>query len=603
MHCLGSTGLKSLAGAVGLGLLGLTLSAQTLSPGEVRISSLPYQPQLQVLRAESRLVQVEVVVRDTHGRAVGGLTKENFAVFDSGHLTDIMEFSVATSKAPTSPLSTPASAPAPARLGSTSAQANPPEALPFGGRWIGLFFDDINTPPGDLGRAKIAAKRFIKEAVESSDHVGLFTTSGGQILPFTGHADAVLKSMATVESHLRMNASGLKACPRITPYEAYLITKNDAMTLQAKVVEACACDQDDFQACDPSLMSTMLPSDLLTRPSPLVINVRSQAQTTWDQARLITQTTLDAVRSAVGRLAQMPGKRVVLFASSGFLSGDFAPEQDEITNEALRAGVVINSLDSKGLYAETPGRPLSEPSVTLPDLTMVSEARSLGDKLESEDSAMAGFAESTGGLLFRNNNDLDYGFRELGLAPAYAYELGFRPDEDGKYHKIKVELKNASHDFIQARPGYFAPTKESSETSVPTLEEKIDAEVRGSDEKSDFPATVTDSLATAKSGGRELNVQTRVDVQKLPFELQQDRHVEMLTFVDALYDSQGKFIVGKEAEMDLALLPQSYERFAKTGISGSMLLEAPPGTYRLRVVVQEAVKGETAAITKNVQIQ
>ncbi|HEV2491078.1 MAG TPA: hypothetical protein VGT03_14830, partial [Candidatus Acidoferrales bacterium] len=78
---------------------------------------------------------------------------------------------------------------------------------------------------------------------------------------------------------------------------------------------------------------------------------------------------------------------------------------------------------------------------------------------------------------------------------------------------------------------------------------------------------------------------------------------EQLTFVDALYDSQGKFVTGKVAEMDLALKPESFARFAKTGISGTMSLEAPPGAYRLRVVVEEAVKGEMSATSQNVQIQ
>lgn len=72
----------------------LIAAAQTLSPGEVRIRSGPYRPQSQVLRAESRLVRVEVVVRDSRGHAVAGLTKDDFALYDSGHPRDISEFTV-----------------------------------------------------------------------------------------------------------------------------------------------------------------------------------------------------------------------------------------------------------------------------------------------------------------------------------------------------------------------------------------------------------------------------------------------------------------------------------------------------------------------------
>jgi VWFA-related protein len=588
-----------------LALLALISTAQTLAPEEVRISSSPCRPQSRILRTESRLVRLEVVVRDSRGRAVSGLTKDDFAVFDSGHRRDIAQFSVQTSNAAAAyPSKTANTPPAASRKSGTL------EQTPGSGRWIGLFFDDINTSPGDLGRAKIAAKRFIIEAAQSGDRIAVFTTSGGQILQFTSNGAAVIKSMTALQSHPRMERAGLKACPRITAYEAYQITHNDPITMQAKLVEACQCDPEG--TCDPNFVSRVGPSGLLN-PSrredglaPLIANVRQQAQATWDQARLVSQATLDAVRAAVDRLSQMRGKRVLLLASSGFFSGDLGGQEDEITNAALRAGVVINSLDSKGLYAEPPGRPLNESgqAPTPPDLTMMYEARSLGDTLQSEDAAMARFAESTGGLLFRNNNDLDFGFRELGLVPAYAYELGFQPDEDGKYHKIKVEVQNAKYDFIQARPGYFAPTKEAQEQATqPTPEEQIDAEVRGSNERSDFPLTVREKSATATSGAHELSVETHMDIQKLPFKEENGRRVDMLTFVAALFDSGGKMIAGKEAQMQFALKPETFARFSKTGINGGLSLAAPPGAYRLRVVVEEALAGQISATTQNIHIQ
>ena len=58
-------------------------SAQTLSTDEVRITSHPYFPKA-TIRIESQLVELDVVVRDPRGRAVCGLTKEDFSVRDSG---------------------------------------------------------------------------------------------------------------------------------------------------------------------------------------------------------------------------------------------------------------------------------------------------------------------------------------------------------------------------------------------------------------------------------------------------------------------------------------------------------------------------------------
>ncbi len=585
----------------------LLAPAQALSPGEVRLSSHPYQPR-PILHLESRLVQLEVVVRDSHGRGVSGLAKDDFAVYDSGKARDLSAFSVDTFN--TAVNNPPKSAsPAP----NTTAQPTPPAPKSPGqnsvkGRWIGLLFDDISTAPGDLAHGKVAASRFIKEAVGSGDRIAVFTTSSGRASEFTNDSAAILAAMTTVQSHPHISPGGLAQCPRMTAYEAYQIVNNDPSAMKAKVSEACSCGGS--ASCPRTVEG--IPDNDLMNPTSSVANgvlsslidaIHAQAQQTWDQAHMASQATLDAIKNSIDLLARMPGKRMLLLASSGFLSGMLDVEQDSIINEALHAGVVMNSLDAKGLYAEAPGTPLNESveSIELPVSTMVFQMRSLGDRLDDLDSAMARFAESTGGLLFRNNNDLDLGFRQLGLLPACTYLLGFTPAEDGKYHKLKVELKNKSHDFVQVRPGYFAPTKTTIDQPGPI--EKMDSLMSGTDEKTELPATISEKLGTTNAGGPQLTIQAHVDIQKLSFDQQKDRHVQKLTFIAALFDQQGNFVTGKQADMELALKSESLDRFSKTGINGVMQLEVSPGTYRLRMIVQESLHGALSATTKNIQVQ
>lgn len=597
-----ASALAFAAAAVAMGLIASLLAAQTLSPGEVNIRSGSYRPAAPPLHVGANEVQVGVVVRDNRGQPVGGLTRADFAIFDAGRRRELAAFSVETSGV--SPAGTAN------RLTATVVPPGQKTPAEVPGRWIALLFDDINTPTGELVRSKIAARRFINEAARAGDQIGVSTTSQGQILEFTGDSRAILKSIDAVASHPRADAGGLTSCPRMTAYEGYRITEGDAITLQAKVVEACSCPEQSN--CDPTALEGMNPGQLgggsFANQSldpllkSLVSKVLEQAKMTWDETRMVTQTTLDAVRASVEELAQKPGRRLLLFSSSGFISGDLQGEQDEIIDEALNAGVVMSSIDSKGLYAEPPGAPPGEISRVPTDLTMLNDARTLSDRLESEDFTMADFAESTGGLLFQNNNDLDFGFRQLGLAPTVAYELGFPPGADGRYHEIKLEVKNAGHYLVQARRGYFAPTKGAKVTNAPAPQRQLDAEVSGSADRSDFPVTVNQKPVTVK-GTPGLSVQTHVDIQKLPFEERQDRHVDTLTFVAALLDAQGKLVAGKEAQMEFALKPDSFVRFSKSGINADLTLARLPGAYRLRVVVEEGLRGEISAITQNVQIQ
>jgi len=204
------------------------------------------------------------------------------------------------------------------------------------------------------------------------------------------------------------------------------------------------------------------------------------------------------------------------------------------------------------------------------------------------------------------------GYYSLAATPETEYLLSFVPEKaklDGKFHKLKVEVNLPSNLSVQARPGYFAPVNEPKpdpanvSSNEATAEEKLDVELSGLEEKSEFPLSVTEGPGAGKDSARTLNVQTRVDIRELPFERQDDRYINVLTLVIALFDAQGNMIAGKEARMQLALKPETFERFSKAGLGGTMTLEAPPGAYRLRVVVEEAMRGKMSATGRSVQIQ
>ena len=64
-----------------------------------------------LITAATNLVVVRVVVRDSHGRPVANLTKDDFKLFDRGREQNIAQFSMETLPAPTS-TSVPAASPA-----------------------------------------------------------------------------------------------------------------------------------------------------------------------------------------------------------------------------------------------------------------------------------------------------------------------------------------------------------------------------------------------------------------------------------------------------------------------------------------------------------
>ena len=589
-------------------LLCLRLRSQTVAPDEVRISSRPYQPQV-TIRSTSRLVDIAVVVRDSHGNSIGELSQDDFEVLDNGKKRALTAFSIQIGAAEVRAKNSPAAPqpkPTETEPGKTPVVTSPPS------RSVALFFDDINTIPGDMRRAQLAAMRFMKEGRSPTDRIAVFTASGGKVVDFTDDATPVLAAVDAIRAHPRGSSASGASCPRITPYEAYRILNNDAMMLQAKVQEACNCGSlqvtCDVSQLAPGELENPTSNRLSTAGSPygggnlieLVNTTKAQATQIWEFTRMVSQDVLAKIDACVGELAQQPGHRMLLISSGGFLSGDLDSEEDAIINHALHAEVVVNSLDAKGLYAEPSLRPLSETVEVneLPVQTMMEEMRSLGDRLDSVDAAMARFAESTGGLLFRNNNDLDLGFHRLGVVPEYTYLLGILPDDDGKYHRLKVQLVSKKASFMQARPGYFAPDK--NETA------KRDAlydELAASDQPKDVPVEIRLRPSTAPQQHGVI-VTFVWGIKDMPFARQQDRRVERLNVVATLSGLDGSFVTGREATVALSLRPATYERFAKTGLAGDWTLLVPAaGKYRLRTVIQESVQQKLTAKTEELDIQ
>jgi len=589
-----------LAGAVAIlgisvALLALIAAGQTLSPGEVSIRSWPYSPSLPELRVRTNEVQAGVVVRDSKGHVVSALTQRDFAIYDDGKQQSLSSFSVEHRQ-----VFDASGAGAPP----ASAQPNAQPSAPPRPRYVALYFDDLNTEFGEMRHLQLAAENFLRTGVGPGDKIALFTGSGLQTVSFTPNAPEIINAVEELKFHGRaLKSSG---CPRITAYDAYVISTepNPPITdienivgspsYEAILGEALKCNCADVGNMDRTCAANQ---------RQVIVE---ESQQIWNSVRQMSQDTLNSLHAAVDFLADRPGERVLVLASSGFLAGTLEDDVDSILNDALHADIVINSLDAKGLYTytETETRDQLEGNDTAYQAAY--RAESFGQSMMTLTAAMADFAVGTGGRFFHNRNDLGAGYFSLAAAPETEYLLGFVPGKEkfnGKFHKLKVTVSAPGKFTVQARPGYFAPSKEAQEqASQPTAEEQIDAEVRSSQQRSDFPMTVSEKPSTA-NGARKLNMQTHVDIQKLPFELQNNRHVDMLTFVAALFDPQGKMIAGKEAQMQFALKPDSFRHFSESGINGDMSLEAFPGAYRLRVVVEEALHSEMSATSQNVQIQ
>jgi len=559
------------------------------APGEIQIHSRPYRL-VPVIVANANTVPVSVVVRDRTGKVIAGLQEPNFQISDDGHPQTITAFQ--TVAAPARTAASTSAAPAPAAPNAVAPAAAAP-------RYIALLFDDVNSDKNDLAQARNAAVRFLREQIGPGDQMAVFTASSNQSLAFTSDRDALSKTIAQIAPHPRQSATGLAPCPRLTGYDAYLIAVlHDQGALLAKNEETKACN-------GTALQDTSVRSELYLNACGLKctfgmpptegsggVPVATLAEATWDLTRGVSSDTLAAVRDVVGFTAKQPGQRIVVLASSGFFSETLENEKDQIIREALRSGVVINALDAKGLYTDEVEPPLSEQSDMgiLPLAAMIFDEGARFPMREAQADAMATLAEATGGLYFKDNNDLTLGFQRLGLAPEAGYEFSFTPTplvRDGKLHALKYELTpRIPGATIEARRGYFAPLPGPT---ADELERDLYQAMRGTSVRGALPVEIA---ASPRPGGLAVRVHLGVT-----------QSAESLALVAGLFDASGKYLTGERGDIALALKDATFKKLRKSGLAPSFDLHAAPGAYRLRVVVEDGATGALSELTQSVQVR
>ena len=557
-----------------ISLAGLVFAQSPIGADEMSLHAAPYLPAPApgIIRTQVELVEVPTVVRDSKGVAIAGLKRGDFELFDAGKKQEISAFSVETFARAGVPIETKPGAPLP--------PAGTAEPIPKPHRrYIALVFDDLNSDAASLRSAKAAGERFVAEAVSAGDLVSIFTTARFQTAEFTADVAKLREAIEAVTLHTRYS-DDLHTCPVIRAYESYLIANHlDPQLLRAKAAEAASCYH-------------------ISEMDSAVRVAESRAEAVWREVRANSGQTLGSISAVIAAAGTMPGQRLVLLVSSGFVSGGAEQELQALSDAALRSGVIISGMDLRGLYSVIPSGDASTPLKA-----WGKQPAEIAVQVRTEDAKDDGLAEltsATGGRLFRNNNDLEQGFRRLAAAPELLYLLGFTPREarDGKYHPLKVRLTGGHQGVVEARTGYNAISEASPGDSSQTNRDQI---LLGTDSWSDIAARITAEPSMSNTGPRVVT-KAWIDVSRLNFETRNARHRQKLTMIAALLDGGGNFVVGRQAVADLAVKDRSFAALSAAGLTVSLSLHAPSGSYTLRVLVQEALSGKMTAVSKPIRL-
>ncbi|MGH9499703.1 MAG: VWA domain-containing protein [Terriglobales bacterium] len=546
----------------------------TASTSQPEVSS---HDEATTFKVNVHLVVARVVVRDSKGHAVGNLHKEDFDLLDDKKPQIISQFSVErpgnqiardqkTNQAP----ATGTGGPVPAK------------ALALPERFVAYVVDDVHMKFDEIARVRDAASRHFV-SLRPTDRAAIFTTSGHDSLDFTDDRAKLVAALERIQPH-PVEGRSAHPCPYMDYYLADLVVnKQDPEVIEAVTKDVFHCtlrlDANDPLSITPGLQN---------RFAAFANVAKTAAMHALSVGNTESRLSLDALKDVIRRLSVAPGERSIVLASPGFLTTETEYDVAEVIDRALRANVIIGTLDARGFYAPLAGSDASGQDAV--DMGFAPEELQYEiDGLAVTGDVLATLADATAGVAFRNSNDFVEGFRQTATSPEYYYVLGFAPQNmkfDGRFHNLKVKLRNPSGLTLQARKGYYAP-KHAPDAAEEAKQEIEDA-LFSQEEMHGLPIELHTQFFKESEADAKLAVLAHVDVKHLHFRKADGRNNSDLTIASGLFDRNGTFITGTEKVVTMRLRDETLEHRLDAGMTVKTSFDVKPGSYLVRLVVRDS---------------
>jgi VWFA-related protein len=530
------------------------------------------------------VVVVNAVVTDKQGNPVKDLKVEDFRIYEDGKPQPIHTFSLESYKATQAQTSS-------STTGNTAQEEDPGSTQ---SRMISLVVDDLATSgPEFFTYAQEALQKLLASGAGPSDLIALSTASGTVNQPFTSDRDLLLSLVADLHKKVQRAGTIKSQCPELTDLQAEQIRNNhpDVMPLRVAIAETIICqniqDQPD------------LPAELQAEP-----RVRSAAAQQFEENQHRYRSLLTSLRQYIRSLRHFEGKKSLILISDGFLMDFVRYELQDVTDMALRSGVILNTVDVRGLY--TTNYQASDQVVAGHDQeSFIFRSRKPQmpiDDMRQQEDPLRRISGETGGMHIGNTNDLAAGLRKIIESQSFYYILSYatpNAKSDGRYHKIKLEVTRPGLN-VTYRKGYYAP-KEQLSFERRKKDDIIEA-LHAPGNLNEIPIKLSYNYFLMDDARYQVALMTQVNIRGMKFVEEDSRHKNLISVVVVALDEHDQYIDGVEKTIDLNLTSPSYSALMNHGFTSKMDVKVPPGRYRIRAVVREGVHTKMGSINKVIEV-
>lgn len=507
------------------------------------------QDEVPLFRTSANLVILTVFVRDTSGRPIAGLSKDDFLVTENGKPQTVSVFEFQQITGPGSASFAPEPPPAAVVQPSAPQPASGGQPRYRDRRLLVLFFDWSSLQPAEQVRAKEAAEKFLLEKLMPADLVRI--VSFGSRLKveqeFTGDKDALLAVVRKFQTG-QMSELAVEG-------ETDVENSEDS---------AFAADDTEFN----------------------IFN---------------TDRKLAALEDLARSLSALPEKKAVVYFSAGVnrTGDDNQAQLRAAVNAAVRSNVSFYPIDVRGLQAEPPGGAASSGGMARGTglFSGQTQARQRQRSFDTQDT-LAMLAADTGGKALFDSNDLVLGIQQAQQDIQSYYILGYYSSDerrDGQFRRVDVKLLPPVQSRLRARldfrHGYFAEKEFRAFNSYDKEKQLQDALLLG-DPITQLRLALEVNFFRISRSQYFVPVAVKIPGSVIPLKKQGSAETTTFDFIGEVKDAKGLAAGTVRDSIKIQLRDEKAGRLASRSLVYDTGFTLPSGAYSLRMVVRENLTGK-----------
>jgi VWFA-related protein len=570
-----------------------------------------------VIKVETNLVQTSITVLDKKGNFVEGLRPEDFQLRIDGRPTTISFLSRITAGTAAERMQYEA-----LRKGATAAPVQPGNTESVG-RTIIFFIDDLHLSPKSVSKTRQLITNFITDQMAPNDSVAIASASGqiGFLQQFTDNKTVLLAAVKRL-NYKPYVVHDTESIP-MTEYSAVRVEAGDkdALTYYANELLKATNFQSQGGPVGPPRGGGAVGTSQANNPNKQTSGmsremaehqVKERARMILKQSANITVNTLAGLESLLHTALQQSGRKLVFFVSDGFFLNDRNTGADtkihELTDVAVRAGVVIYSLDARGLISTTDSTSnRADPEGRL--------SRSNVGEISASQDGMNALAGDTGGRALFNSEMLGNAVDRALQETSNYYLIAWRPDTDeqktSSFKRIEISVAGRSDLTVRLPRGYMnnlaanarAATKPEPAASTTSTEKPADVDLRralsATLPQTTIPTSVSVSFVDAPDNGALVTAGVQTATSALSYG--EDGKQAAVDVAGVILNDQGKPAASFRTRLTVNAIPTEFTG-QDTGVVYNYKAKLTPGLYQLRAAVRDEKTGKVGSATQWIEV-